>query len=114
MQTNLAQLARAYLVFANDGAIPSLKLINGIATNKRRHTWRQNFAFSALFMYLYRVKQYNQILKTEVYHEYLILLSQDCEVILVVSVCCAYEDSIASRYYDDESDQRDITCINST
>jgi cell division protein FtsI (penicillin-binding protein 3) len=36
MQTNLAQLARAYLVFANDGAIPSLKLINGIATNKQK------------------------------------------------------------------------------
>ncbi len=27
METNLAQLARAYLVFANEGAIPSLKLI---------------------------------------------------------------------------------------
>jgi len=27
MNTNLAQLARAYLVFANDGALPSLKLI---------------------------------------------------------------------------------------
>jgi cell division protein FtsI (penicillin-binding protein 3) len=27
MTTNLAQLARAYLVFANDGALPSLKLI---------------------------------------------------------------------------------------
>ena len=36
MQTNLAQLARAYLVFANDGAIPSLKLINGIATNEQK------------------------------------------------------------------------------
>ncbi|CAC9579515.1 hypothetical protein [uncultured Gammaproteobacteria bacterium] len=36
MQTNLAQLARAYLVFANDGAIPPLKLINGIATNEQK------------------------------------------------------------------------------
>jgi cell division protein FtsI (penicillin-binding protein 3) len=27
METNLAQLARAYLVFANEGSIPSLKLI---------------------------------------------------------------------------------------
>ena len=27
MNTNLAQLARAYLVFANDGGLPSLKLI---------------------------------------------------------------------------------------
>jgi len=27
MTTNLAQLARAYLIFANDGALPSLKLI---------------------------------------------------------------------------------------
>jgi cell division protein FtsI (penicillin-binding protein 3) len=27
MNTNLAQLARAYLVFANDGALPSLKLL---------------------------------------------------------------------------------------
>lgn len=36
MQTNLAQLARAYLVFANDGAIPPLKLINGIASNEQK------------------------------------------------------------------------------
>ncbi|SMN00616.1 Cell division protein FtsI [Peptidoglycan synthetase] [uncultured Candidatus Thioglobus sp.] len=32
MQTNLAQLARAYLVFANEGAIPPLKLIQGVNT----------------------------------------------------------------------------------
>jgi hypothetical protein len=30
-------------------------------TDKRRYTWRQQLAFSALLMYLYRVKQYNQI-----------------------------------------------------
>ena len=30
METNLAQLARAYLVFANDGQIPPLKLIKGV------------------------------------------------------------------------------------
>ena len=36
MQTNLAQLAKAYLVFANDGAIPPLKLINGIASNEQK------------------------------------------------------------------------------
>ncbi len=30
MEANLAQLARAYLVFANDGAIPPLKLVKGI------------------------------------------------------------------------------------
>jgi cell division protein FtsI (penicillin-binding protein 3) len=30
MQTNLAQLARAYLVFANEGAVPTLKLVNGV------------------------------------------------------------------------------------
>jgi len=35
MNTNLAQLARAYLVFANDGAIPSLKLIKGVNTDKQ-------------------------------------------------------------------------------
>ena len=29
MTTNLAQLARAYLVFANEGSMPSLKLIKG-------------------------------------------------------------------------------------
>ncbi len=34
MQTNLAQLARAYLVFANEGAIPSLKLIKGQVTHE--------------------------------------------------------------------------------
>ncbi|SMN13895.1 Cell division protein FtsI [Peptidoglycan synthetase] [Bathymodiolus heckerae thiotrophic gill symbiont] len=30
MQANLAQLARAYLVFANEGAVPALKLINNV------------------------------------------------------------------------------------
>ncbi len=33
MQTNLAQLARAYLVFANAGFVPELKLIYGIASS---------------------------------------------------------------------------------
>ncbi|SMN10743.1 Cell division protein FtsI [Peptidoglycan synthetase] [uncultured Candidatus Thioglobus sp.] len=32
MEANLAQLARAYLVFANDGAVPPLKLIQGVNT----------------------------------------------------------------------------------
>lgn len=32
MQANLAQLARAYLVFANEGAIPPLKLVKNIST----------------------------------------------------------------------------------
>jgi cell division protein FtsI (penicillin-binding protein 3) len=32
MNTNLAQLARAYLVFANEGAIPSLKLFKNNST----------------------------------------------------------------------------------
>ncbi len=36
MQANLAQLARAYLVFANEGAVPELKLINGIAPNAQK------------------------------------------------------------------------------
>jgi len=38
MNTNLAQLARAYLVFANDGALPALKLIEGgnIGTQKQQ------------------------------------------------------------------------------
>lgn len=31
MNTNLAQLARAYLVFANEGSIPSLKLVKNIS-----------------------------------------------------------------------------------
>jgi len=35
METNLAQLARAYLVFANDGKIPSLKLIDGVNYDKK-------------------------------------------------------------------------------
>ena len=34
METNLAQLARAYLVFANKGAIPPLKLIKGVNINE--------------------------------------------------------------------------------
>jgi len=38
MNTNLAQLARAYLVFANDGALPALKLIKdgNIAAQKQQ------------------------------------------------------------------------------
>lgn len=36
MQTNLAQLARAYLVFANEGAIPELKLINSITLSEQK------------------------------------------------------------------------------
>jgi len=38
MNTNLAQLARAYLVFANDGALPALKLIKdgNIDTKKQQ------------------------------------------------------------------------------
>jgi len=38
MNTNLAQLARAYLVFANDGALPALKLIKdgNIDTHKQQ------------------------------------------------------------------------------
>jgi hypothetical protein len=43
--------------------------------------------------------------------DYLLLVSQDCNVIRFLSVCCAYEDNIASRYSDDESDQSDITGI---
>ena len=39
-----------------------------VFTDKRLHTWRPQFAFSALFFYLYRVKQYNQILKTFAFH----------------------------------------------
>ena len=34
MNTNLAQLARAYLVFANDGALPSLKLLKSDIQNE--------------------------------------------------------------------------------
>ena len=34
MNTNLAQLARAYLVFANDGALPSLKLLKDESKNE--------------------------------------------------------------------------------
>jgi hypothetical protein len=50
----------------------------------------------------------------KVYHEYLILLSQDCEVIMFLSVWSAYEDSIASRYSDDKSNESHITGIDST
>ena len=34
METNLAQLARAYLVFANEGTLPPLKLIKGVNINE--------------------------------------------------------------------------------
>jgi len=36
METNLAQLARAYLVFANEGKIPPLKLIEGVNYGEER------------------------------------------------------------------------------
>lgn len=36
MQTNLAQLARAYLVFANEGAILPLKLVKGVNSYERK------------------------------------------------------------------------------
>lgn len=36
MQTNLAQLARAYLVFANDGAVVPLKLVKGVNTYEQK------------------------------------------------------------------------------
>jgi hypothetical protein len=32
-----------------------------------------------------------------------------CDVIRFLSVCCAYEDNIACRYSDDESEQSNIT-----
>jgi len=35
METNLAQLARAYLVFANQGAIPPLKLVKGVNVDEK-------------------------------------------------------------------------------
>ena len=35
MEANLAQLARAYLVFANQGAIPPLKLVKGVNVNEK-------------------------------------------------------------------------------
>ena len=40
MNLNLAQLARAYLVFANEGAIPSLKLIK---TENNNESFEQVF-----------------------------------------------------------------------
>jgi hypothetical protein len=42
------------------------------------------------------------------------LVSQDCDVNRFLSVCYAYEDIIASRYSDDESDQSGSTDIDST
>ncbi|MDC9726355.1 MAG: penicillin-binding protein 2 [Candidatus Thioglobus sp.] len=36
METNLAQLARAYLVFANEGAVPALKLIKNVASYEEK------------------------------------------------------------------------------
>ncbi len=36
MQANLAQLARAYLVFANDGNIPPLKLVKGVSSYEEK------------------------------------------------------------------------------
>jgi hypothetical protein len=52
--------------------------------------------------------------KFTVYCQILTLVSQDCDIIQFLSICCAYEDNIASRYYNDESDQSDITGIDST
>ena len=39
MTTNLAQLARAYLIFANDGALPSLKLIKNTYDNQMQQVF---------------------------------------------------------------------------
>ena len=39
MTTNLAQLARAYLIFANDGALPSLKLIKNIYDDQKQQVF---------------------------------------------------------------------------
>jgi cell division protein FtsI (penicillin-binding protein 3) len=36
MNTNLAQLARAYLIFANEGALPELKLVKNNSTNNQK------------------------------------------------------------------------------
>jgi hypothetical protein len=47
-------------------------------------------------------------------HDYLLLVSQDCEVIRFLSDSCAYEDNIASRYSDDKGNESDITGIDST
>ena len=47
-------------------------------------------------------------------HDYLLLVSQYCEVIRFLSVCCTNEDNLASRYSDDKSEESDITGIDST
>ena len=39
MTTNLAQLARAYLIFANDGALPSLKLIKNTYDDQKQQVF---------------------------------------------------------------------------
>ena len=41
MTTNLAQLARAYLIFANDGALPSLKLIKNTYDDQMQQVFTQ-------------------------------------------------------------------------
>ena len=56
----------------------------------------------------------NTALLSKFKHDYLLLTSQDCDVIRFLSVYRAYEDNIASRYSDDENDQSDITGIDST
>jgi hypothetical protein len=42
------------------------------------------------------------------------LVSQDCDVIRFSSVYCTYEDNMASRYDDDESDQSEKPGIDSS
>ena len=46
-------------------------------------------------------------------HDYILLVGQDCDVIRFLSVSCAYEDNIASRYSVDRSNESDITGIDS-
>ena len=59
-------------------------------------------------------KQTNIWFIVEAKHDYLLLVRQDCEVFRFLSVFCAYENSIDSRYPDEECDQSDITSIDST
>ena len=71
-------------------------------------------SFDAKCVTVYLKTQVNLWFIVEVQHDYLLLVSQDCDFIRFLLVCCTYEDNIASRYSDDESDQSNIKGINST
>ena len=74
----------------------------------------KNQIYDAQCVTVYLQIQVDLWLIVEVKYDHPPLLSQDCDVILFLSVCCTYEVNMVSWYSDDENDQNDIRDIDST